>query len=35
MASSNGSSTAYGANGVPLLFTLPGFSAPLNLSATF
>ncbi len=32
---SGGSSTAYGANGVPELFTLPGFSVQLNLSATF
>jgi iron complex outermembrane recepter protein len=32
---SNGSSTAYGANGVPLLFTLPGRSIELNLSASF
>ncbi len=32
---SNGSSQAYGSNGVPLLFTLPGRSVQLNLSASF
>jgi iron complex outermembrane receptor protein len=32
---SGSSSTAFGANGVPLLFTLPGRSAQLNLTASF
>jgi iron complex outermembrane receptor protein len=32
---SNGSSPAYGPNGVPLLFTLPGRSFQVNLSASF
>jgi iron complex outermembrane receptor protein len=32
---SSSSSTAYGANGVPLLFTLPGRSFQVNLSASF
>jgi len=32
---SNGSSTAYGPNGVPLLFTLPGRSFQVNLTASF
>jgi iron complex outermembrane receptor protein len=32
---SGSSSTAFGANGVPLLFTLPGISVEVNLSASF
>jgi iron complex outermembrane receptor protein len=32
---SGSGSTAFGANGVPLLFTLPGRSAQLNLQASF
>jgi iron complex outermembrane receptor protein len=32
---SGGTSTAFGANGVPLLFTLPGVSFQVNLSASF
>lgn len=32
---SGGTSTAFGANGVPLLFTLPGVSFEVNLSASF
>jgi len=32
---SSSSSTAFGPNGVPLLFTLPGRSFQVNLSASF